>query len=201
MGLEGFKDCLPTARFLKIFNDAFDILNSRNSYVKGFKKSISKENSVDVLTKIDEIQNYISQLKTVKNIPIVKTQSQTGFIAFYIGLEIVKLIYTDLITNNKISSYETYCACQDHLEIFFSAVRSRNGWCTNPSVLQFKSALKSLIVHTQTKYANNGNCEEIEALPILHSIEKDQKHRLNRVSLFKSDHRIVVDNENQGKLI
>lgn len=85
------------------------------------------------------------------------------------------------------------------LRNFFSAVRSRNGWCTNPSVLQFKSALKSLIVHTQTKYANNGNCEEIEALPILHSIKKDQKNRLNRVSLFKSDQRIVVNDEDLGK--
>lgn len=120
MGLEAFTDCLPTARFLKIFNDAFDILNSRNNYIKGLKKSISKENSLEVLKKVDEIQNYISNLKTVKNIPIVKTQSQTGFIAFYVGLEIVKLIYTDLIANNQISSYETYCACQDHLEIFLA---------------------------------------------------------------------------------
>lgn len=151
-----------------------------------------------VLEKIDEIQKYILTLRLTNGKPIYKTQSQTGFISFYIGLEIVKDIYKEFIETKKLNHYESYSACQDHLEVFFSAIRSRNGWCTNPSILQFKSALKSLIVHAEIKYSQNGNCTDVETLPILQNINKVQRTRLDRVSIFKSRQKIVLDDESEG---
>lgn len=201
LGIEIFQDCMPTVIFLKHFNDGFDILNSRNSYVKGYKKAISEENGSIIIQRIEEIQKYILSLKTITQQPIYTTKSQTGFISFYIGLEIVKDIYTNLIKTQKITTYETYSSCQDHLEIFFSAIRSRNGWCTSPSVLQFKSALRSLIVHAQTRYNNKGNCEEIECLPILQSIKNDQRNRLGRASLFKSKKVIELNDEGMAFIL
>jgi len=52
----------------------------------------------------------------------------------------------------------TYKLSQDHLETFFSAVRSRGGFNNNPTAKQFITSYKRLLVHADvdiSKYANN----------------------------------------------
>ncbi|KAK2168874.1 hypothetical protein LSH36_13g00005, partial [Paralvinella palmiformis] len=41
----------------------------------------------------------------------------------------------------------TYKLSQDHLELFFSAVRHFGDWNNNPSAMQFTSAFRSLFNH------------------------------------------------------
>ncbi|CAI6377671.1 unnamed protein product [Macrosiphum euphorbiae] len=43
----------------------------------------------------------------------------------------------------------TYKLSQDHLEIFFSAVRPRSGFSNNPTAAQFEAAYKRLLIHTE----------------------------------------------------
>lgn len=38
--IDGFKDCGPTIKFIKIIDEIFDFLNFRNPFAKGFKKPI-----------------------------------------------------------------------------------------------------------------------------------------------------------------
>ena len=38
--------------------------------------------------------------------------------------------------------YSDYKMSQDHLELFFGAVRAAGGWNNNPTALQFRSAYK-----------------------------------------------------------
>ncbi|KAJ8004331.1 hypothetical protein DPEC_G00158010 [Dallia pectoralis] len=49
----------------------------------------------------------------------------------------------------------TYKLSQDHLELFFSAVRARGGY--NPNVRQFRGPYKHLLVRHQVK-CGTGNC-------------------------------------------
>jgi hypothetical protein len=51
-----------------------------------------------------------------------------------------------------------YKFSQDHLELFFCAVRGRGGWNNNPTARQFKAAYKRLIVHQEVKSVSTGNC-------------------------------------------
>ena len=51
----------------------------------------------------------------------------------------------------------TYKLSQDHLELFFSAIRSRGGHNNNPNVRQFRGAYKRLLVRHQVK-KGTGNC-------------------------------------------
>ncbi|ELT87347.1 hypothetical protein CAPTEDRAFT_189147 [Capitella teleta] len=53
----------PTVKFMRIFNNFFDILNSRNLYDFGFKKPLSLENFTDVCSFLLEAIDYIKGLK------------------------------------------------------------------------------------------------------------------------------------------
>lgn len=57
---------------------------------------------------------------------------------------------------------------QDHLEIFFSVIRSHGGFNNDPTVRQFKSAFKKIIIHTEVSAPSTGNYIPLEEMSILH---------------------------------
>ena len=59
----------------------------------------------------------------------------------------------------------TYKLSQDHLELFFSAVRSRGGHNNNPTALQFKTAYKRLLMRHHIQ--STGNCMPLDETRIL----------------------------------
>ena len=71
----------------------------------------------------------------------------------------------------------TYKFSQDHIELLFSCIRSRGGWNNNPNVLQFKYAIRKMLMRnaiTASKYANCVDftgCNNI--IPIFHT----RKHK------------------------
>jgi hypothetical protein len=54
----------------------------------------------------------------------------------------------------------TYKLQQDHLEVFFGAVRMRNGWSYNPTPAQFRYAFRKLLLHAGKSImsSSTGNC-------------------------------------------
>jgi len=76
----------------------------------------------------------------------------------------------------------TYKMSQDHLELFFSAVRSRGGWNNNPSVVQFKAAWKRLLSHQQLKDVSSGNCAAQLNCPLLLVSSRLAKHEMTDVA-------------------
>jgi len=70
----------------------------------------------------------------------------------------------------------TYKLSQNHLEMFFSAVRARGGFSNNPTAAQFEAAYKQLIIHTEIMTCSEGaNCMNIDLIPIL-SISSTKKN-------------------------
>lgn len=62
---------------------------------------------------------------------------------------------------------------QEHLELFFCALRKSGGWCPNPTCAQFVSAYKRLLVHHQIT-PSNGNVEAQDGTTILHVAAKSK---------------------------
>jgi len=60
----------------------------------------------------------------------------------------------------------TYKVSQDHIELFFNAVRARGGWCVNPTPRHFSSAYKKLLAHHQIK-TSVGNVSAMDNTEIL----------------------------------
>lgn len=59
-----------------------------------------------------------------------------------------------------------YKMSQDHLELFFSAVRAAGGWNNNPTSRQFKSSYKQLLMRHNLK-GGHSNCIAQDSTEIL----------------------------------
>ena len=54
----------------------------------------------------------------------------------------------------------TYKLSQDHIELFFGVVRLRNGRAFNPTLTQFRTVFRCLLVHSgKAIVPTNGNCQ------------------------------------------
>lgn len=83
---------------------------------------------------------------------------KTVFFGLIVTLNSVIKIFKNWIQSNSNMSYLlTYKLSQDHLELFFSAVRSHCSRNNNPTCMQFMTIFKQLLIHAQvssSKYAN-----------------------------------------------
>ncbi|KYM97813.1 THAP domain-containing protein 9 [Cyphomyrmex costatus] len=175
-----FKGSEATAQFCLIMNDIFDVLNSRNKFCKTeSQKCISKDNFLIIEKKIDNYIKYIVSLKNDENIPILQTERKIGFLGFIICLKsVVGICYQYILSlENKWDYLLTYKMSQDHLELYFSAIRSRGGHNNNPTCRQFQTAFKQLLVHCEiggSEYANSVPQNTTSFLHASSLIKKDE---------------------------
>ncbi|GBM17658.1 DNA transposase THAP9, partial [Araneus ventricosus] len=168
--LEEFQGCEATVEFLKIFNNLFDVLNSRNFLSKGFKAPFSGENKKKTISSFfSKAENYIKELKIKAGAQsILSSNRKTGFLGFLLCIKSIEGIYDALIEKKKnLNFLLTYKLSQDHLELFFSAIRSRGGFNNNPTSKQFKAAYRRLLCHTNVSFFLNGNCLALDNTSVL----------------------------------
>ena len=60
--------------------------------------------------------------------------------------------------SNSFSYVMSYRFSQDALEMFFSKTRGRLGWNNNPNALQFKHAIRALLLRNNVEAPNTANC-------------------------------------------
>lgn len=85
------------------------------------------------------------------------TASKTGFIGLIVGMSSFKNIYKRYIETKELQYLLTFKFSQDHIETFFSLIRSRGGFNKNPNCSQFKIAFKRLIMRNELQSSLNGN--------------------------------------------
>jgi protein tyrosine phosphatase len=96
--------------------------------------------------KLKSYINYISILTDKDGHLIVNSNRKTGFLGFIIDLRNLLNLYTDLKSTYNFEYLLSFKLSQDHIETFFSAIRSRRGHNNNPSCQQFKASYKRLIL-------------------------------------------------------
>lgn len=84
----------------------------------------------------------------------------------YFGLETILGLGKMLLINNsppinKIDFLLAYRLSQDHLELFFSKIRSRFGFNPNPTCRNFTAAFKCILMQSEIKI-DSGNCSIIQ---------------------------------------
>lgn len=159
--LKDFEDSKATERFIIAINNIFDILNSRNLLAKNFKSSLQHYNKETIFKKIKESIEYLITLKCAKNgEPLHLSQSKTGFIGMIVSLKSYMGIWNYYVQNGNYSLryISAYKLSQDHLEVFFSALRSHGGYNNNPTAKQFQAAYKKLLIHTSVSGSSQANC-------------------------------------------
>lgn len=166
--LKQFQGCEATVTFIRMFDHLFDILNSRNPFAKGYKSALRISNKVTWEPFLNEAHKYIMGLKDASRKAMTTTRRKTGFIGFLVAIQSIRQIFHDLVEapNAPLIYILAYKFSQDHLELFFGAVRSSGGFNNNPTAQQFTATYKRLLVRSSIE-GTNGNCEKRDPIEIL----------------------------------
>ncbi len=137
---------LPTSHFCEHFDTIFDIMNSsRYRDPKPFKRALAPGNA-DQLQFIKSSITYIRQLyilgKEGENI----TKNFRWIDGMVMALNTIQLLMFDL-SKRGFDFLLTRRLNQDPLENYFSVIRQRNGFDSNPSCYGFSTAFKITIVN------------------------------------------------------
>lgn len=183
-----------TADFIRTINDLFDVCNSKHADAKGFKRPISRSNFQTYCYLFDKAERLIYSLEIMQKKhdrlvwqPILSSINKTGFLGFIVAIQSFKKIFAlYIIEKREIDVLMCYRMSQDHLETFFSAIRSRGGNNNNPTAAQFKAAYKRLIVNNEIVASKTRNCFDFSEIKMLHAENKRQFY-LNVINLRNED--------------
>ncbi|VEN48280.1 unnamed protein product [Callosobruchus maculatus] len=195
LNLEDFKGSQATVKFIRIVNSIFDILNSRNLVAPGYEKALCQKNIDRSAEFINSAIFYLSKLKLSNNEHVIMSNRKTGFIGLIISLSSSLGFYKELVSERKTLLYlPLYKITQDHLELFFSSIRSRGGWNNNPTARQFLAAYKRLLVRAEIREGGMGNCIPLDQIPILSSSTKNVRSE-DVINSSLSNHSLIDINE------
>lgn len=194
--LPEFANSKATEEFCLMFNDIFDVLNSRNKFcITPSRQPITTENLTEITQKINSFIDYISSLK-YQGVSILHSKRKTGFFGLIVTLNSIVGIFKNWIQENSNMSYFlTYKLSQDHLELFFSAVRNHCGHNNNPTCTQFMAVFKKLLTHAQvsgSKYANSVALDDT----IFLNITSTNIHKDNNDNCVTEENDIDILNNN-----
>lgn len=149
-GYDEFKNSETTTEFIRYCNNIFDVSNFKPSISgagNGFKQSLNPFNASEMFEyfakaktyfrniEIDETytrkvngKNGIKESKTFTTRKLViKSRNFTPFFGFIHNLTAFEELYTDYVLNGDLDELITFKFAQDHLETWFSSVRSSLG--------------------------------------------------------------------------
>lgn len=182
-----FENVGPTVKFTRMIDKVFDILNSRNTrHTNVYKRPLSFENRREIFEflaeciprfeslKIDRIRKLKGK-EVIERANVLDTINLTPVLGFLMNLVNIPLIYSQYCEEDEndpsvipMKYLRTYSFSQDHLEIFFSKIRARNGNNDNPNVVQFKGAFRRLLVSSliSIKPPQSANCMLLEEFDV-----------------------------------
>lgn len=159
-GSKEFANCLPTIKFIRFINNIFDIMNTKHINTKNiFKSSLTSDTKSEVFSYFDNAIEYLKSLKITPDKTVLESKKKSGFRGLIINMVDLKLIHHELIESNLMKSLLTFRFSQDPLESMFGRIRSLNGFNdNNPTVEQFCSAYRKLMVHNEVSSSVLSNC-------------------------------------------
>lgn len=101
-------------------------------------------------------RRYLYSLKEVSGKPLWMTRRKTFIIGFATAIKSIIWISRNLFVNN-FKYVLTYKFSQDSIELLFGHIRGTYGCNNNPNCLQFRYAIRSLLLHNSIK-TSSGNC-------------------------------------------
>lgn len=121
LNIPEFTDSLGTEKFCMQMNNIFDLLNSRQAFVKDSNKSpINRNNITEIRLKVIEYENYIKSLR-LDGKSILEIKRKLGFYGLIISMWNCIAIFDKYVSNVE-SPLKYLLTCnlsQDHLELFF----------------------------------------------------------------------------------
>lgn len=165
--LPQFQDSKATSEFVFLFDQIFDVFNSKNKFGKRSKAPISLATEGFWRPLFAQAQEYISHLETLDGNRICQSPKKTGFLGFLIAMQSFEEIFNQYVVTRKLDYLLTFKWSQDHLETFFAAIRSSLGANNNPTVRDLNRIMKRLLVHNELRGGRGQNCEDSDLPDVL----------------------------------
>jgi len=157
-----FSGCDETINFCRTIDQIFDFLNSRSPFSKGYKSPIFQSNIQFIKDKIIPFIHNLYSLKFQDKF-LFKSNKKTFIIGFAVAVKSIIEISEMIFTQNLNFKYIlTYRFSQDHIELLFGRIRQRYGANNNPNVIQFKTALKQILLKNSVTCSSHGNCNTFD---------------------------------------
>ena len=151
--LQQFSDSDGTCEYLRIFNTAFDLLDSKFPFSQSTKMPLKKDNKVLWAGYFKEINRFIRGLHHVNptlapsaeptakkqktDLRLVSGPRKKGFLGFLINIQSYEAIFKLYAEEKQYLKYVLgHKLSQDHLEMMFGTIRSSLGLNNNPTVIQ-----------------------------------------------------------------
>ena len=152
-----------TTEFIRIVDKLFDLMNSKTAAAKGYKHPMNLCNFESRKEWLLDTKKYLEALKDNKGQPLCMGRRKTAWVGFMVTIDSVLNIVECLLKGPESFRYVlTFKMSQDHLEMFFSRVCRRGGWNTNPNCLQFKWALRCILMRNSIMPSKNANVSVAE---------------------------------------
>ncbi len=185
LDLPDFRQSEATTKFIRIIDALFDTMNSRNPLGRGYKSPMKQSNEHLWSSIFANALGYLDKIKDLQGKKMIYSLRKTAFIGFLINIHSLQYLYKSLVLESKVKYLLTYKFSQDHLELFFSAIRGRLGSNNNPTCREFQAAFKRLLLHQEIR-GNRGNCILQDDTSLLTFTTKSQQN-LNQQSLCDFD--------------
>jgi hypothetical protein len=152
--LRQFSESDGTCEYLRIFNMAFDLLDSKVNFSRGTKMPLKMDNKTIWTGHFEQIEKYVRGLHHVNpSIPHAPSESgakrlkrdmrvvagvrKKGFLGFLINMKSYSSIFEKYVEEKQFLVYLLgHKLSQDHLESLFGTIRSSLGLNNNPTVIQ-----------------------------------------------------------------
>ena len=153
-----FDGSYGTVKFICKIDMAFDMLNSRNPCDTGAKKPVTY-NNLDTWQEALSLANFIFELKDSCGRLLPNSPRKTAIWGFTVTLRSMAELSQHLLKHSvaPFGYILTYKFSQDHLELLFNKIQRQCGWNNNPDVLQFKYALRAILLRNSIKPSKTGN--------------------------------------------
>ncbi len=160
IGQSGFEDSAATAEFIGLCDRLFDTLNSRSSLARGSKSPINLANFGYTEGFLPKVRSTLLSLVCADGKPLHTSKRRLCVIGLCLTIDSMLKVCRNLLDSQVCKYVLTYRFSQDHLELFFNAVRQSLGQNNNPTASQFRSAYRSLLTRAGVKPSHLGNVEQ-----------------------------------------
>lgn len=182
-----FNSCDATVRFIRVFNNIFDMLNTKNFSATKFKSSLVSGNHLELFSYFHKAIKYIKSLRAKSNgVRLWLSKNKTAFRGLIIDLINIESIYYELVGSGSQNALHTFKFSQDPLESFFGRIRSMNGFNDNPNVQQFISAFRKILSSEEIKSSILSNCTDSLKILSISSRKPKCDENMNNCSRFNS---------------
>ena len=158
----------------------FDMFNSRKPLCCNYKAPLRVSNKLFWTQFLEVAYLYIEGLRDISGGLFCSGRNMTSFLGFLCAISCVGGNFQDLVAcnNAKLKYLLTYKLSQDHIELFFAAIRSSYGCNNSPTALQFRSPYKRMLVRHEIS-SPSGNCRVLDFAAVLHVSDSNTCHQLH----------------------